>query len=149
MSHVLARRQDQEVRHHAGVLVRKYVAVEDGLAHVLLITLSDDDGLSRADPQRVLNGARRKGFSVDGDDFEAVDVDVERVSLIAAGVSGADLDPPLLDVVEVRDDGYLFLVVDGVVDEKSPPVTRLIIPGVEVMNSIIRTFLTSSGLISG
>jgi hypothetical protein len=97
--------------------VRKYVAVEDGLAHVFLVTDADDDSLTCAHPHCVLNGSWRQGFSVDGDHFEAVDVDVERVSLVSAGVSGADLDPPLLDVVEVGDDGYLLLVVDGVVDQ--------------------------------
>src|SRR6201991_4876943 len=60
---------------------------------------------------------RRHEFSIDGDHFEAVDVDVERVSLVATMVAGADLDPPLLNVIEVSNDGYLFLVVNGVVDE--------------------------------
>ena len=54
MGHVIAGRQDQEVRHHAGVLVRKYVAVEDRLAYVLFVTNTDDDRLTRHDPQCVL-----------------------------------------------------------------------------------------------
>ena len=62
------------------------MAVERRTCHVLFATLADHDSLSRADPHRVLNSARRYGFSVDGDDFEAVDVDVERMPLVAAGV---------------------------------------------------------------
>src|SRR5436189_20052 len=53
----LGRVDDQEVLHHANVLVRQDVTVVDGLAGPLLESHANDHGLSHPYPHGVLYGA--------------------------------------------------------------------------------------------
>src|SRR6266478_3761493 len=50
-----SRRGDQEITHHSGVLVRKNVAVVNGLTGPLLEFRSDHRGRIHRDPDRILN----------------------------------------------------------------------------------------------
>src|SRR5947207_13974458 len=108
---------DQEVLHHADVLVRQDVTVVDGLTGPLLESHANDHGLSHPYRHSVLYGARGYHHAVDRDHLERIDVNVERMAFGAAMMARADDQVPLLRLVQVDDGRHFLLGVDRVVDE--------------------------------
>src|SRR5258705_10954174 len=113
----LCRVDDEEVLHHADVIMRRDVTVEDGLSDPLPESHADDYGLSHAYPHGVLYGAGRLHHAVDRDHLERVDVDVERVAFVSAMMALADDELALLRVVQVDHDRYFLLAVYRIVDQ--------------------------------
>src|ERR1700686_2691835 len=113
----LFRTKDEEVLHHADILMRQNVTMEDGLAGPFLETHADDDYAFRRYPHGVLYGAGRLSYAIDRNHLKRVDVNVEGMAFDSARMTHANAQVPLLRIIQVHDDRLLLLGVDRIVDQ--------------------------------